>query len=114
MISIEPYLKERLLCRYKQSLFCYDKGFLILWNSIDGVINLINSQLSLLAESEENFKSIGVEVIGSLYDFCEMSLDKYRMYEWLIGHDYRCARFYMDKAQFFDDVEGRKKVIQGF
>lgn len=74
-------------------------------NSIDGVLSLIDPELSLLAENEENFKSIGVEVIGSSYDLCEMSLDKYKMYEWLTGHDYHCARSYIDKAQFFDDVE---------
>lgn len=74
-------------------------------NNIDGVLSLIDPELSLLAEHGEDFKKIGVNVIGSSYDLCEMSLDKYKMYGWLIKHDYNCAKSYTDKAQFFDAEE---------
>ena len=37
-----------------------------------------------------------------------MSLDKYEMYNWLKGHGYKCAKSYMDKEEFFADVETGK------
>ena len=49
---------------------------------INGVLSLIDPELSLLAANEERFNDIGVTVIGSTYDLCEMSLDKMHMYEW--------------------------------
>lgn len=71
---------------------------------IDGVLSLIDPELSLLAENVERFASVGTRVIGSSYELCEMSLDKYRMYRWLKEHGYRCARSYMDKEEFYADV----------
>lgn len=43
---------------------------------INAVLSLIDPELSLLAQNEEKFKQIGVTVIGSSYELCEMSLDK--------------------------------------
>ena len=71
---------------------------------IDGVLSLIDPELSLLAENEERFASVGTKVIGSSYELCEMSLDKYRMYCWLKEHGYRCAKSYLDKEEFYADV----------
>lgn len=67
---------------------------------IDGVLSLIDPELSLLAEHTDEFKEIGVTVIGSSYELCEMSLDKYQMYEWLVEHGYPCARSFMDFESF--------------
>ena len=72
---------------------------------ITGVLSLIDPELSLLAESRERFEAIGTTVIGSSYALCEMSLDKFRMYNWLETHGYRCAKSYMDKEAFFADVD---------
>lgn len=71
---------------------------------ITGVLSLIDPELSLLAENRENFEAIGTTVIGSSYGLCEMSLDKFQMYNWLETHGYRCAKSYMDKDAFFADV----------
>lgn len=68
---------------------------------ITGIFSLIDPELSLLAANKDKFLELGVMVIGSDYDKCEMSLDKYRMYEWLKTHEYKCARSYMD----FEDFE---------
>ena len=73
--------------------------------NITGVLSLIDPELSLLAEHEEEFKTLGVTVIGSSYALCEMSLDKFQMFQWLVEHGYKCARSYMDKEQFYADVE---------
>lgn len=75
---------------------------------IDGVLSLIDPELSLLAENQERFAAIGTRVIGSEYRLCEMSLDKYQMYQWLTGHGYRCAKSYMDKEEFYADVAAGK------
>lgn len=70
---------------------------------INGVISLIDPELSLLAANEEKFKDLGVTFVGSSYDLCEMALDKMQMYEWLKAHGYNCARSWMGKrlAQMF-------------
>lgn len=72
---------------------------------IDGVLSLIDPELSLLAKNEEKFNAIGTMVIGSSYDLCEMSLDKMQMYHWLADHGYKCARSWMDKRKFYKAVE---------
>lgn len=72
---------------------------------ISGVLSLIDPELSLLAANEKRFNDIGVKVIGSTYDLCEMSLDKMQMYEWLKKHGYNCARSWMDKDVFFKAVD---------
>lgn len=75
---------------------------------IDGVLSLIDPELSLLAENKERFAEVGTTVIGSSYELCEMSLDKFRMYQWLTEHGYRCAKSYTDKEAFFADLAAGK------
>lgn len=72
---------------------------------IDGVLSLIDPELSLLAENEDAFRKEGVTVIGSSYELCEMSLDKMQMFEWLVSHGYNCARSWMDREEFYKAVE---------
>ena len=75
---------------------------------IDGVLSLIDPELSLLAENKERFAEVGTTVIGSSYELCEMSLDKFQMYQWLTEHGYRCAKSYTDKESFFADLAAGK------
>ncbi len=72
---------------------------------IKGVLSLIDPELSLLAANEDKFNAIGVTVIGSSYDLCEMALDKMQMYEWLKDQGYNCARSWMDKEEFYRAVD---------
>ena len=72
---------------------------------INGVLSLIDPELSLLAENEEKFRAVGTTVIGSSYELCEMALDKMQMFHWLTKHGYRCARSWMDKEAFYRAVE---------
>lgn len=73
--------------------------------NITAILSLIDPELSLLAENEEKFRDLGVTVIGSSYELCEMSLDKMQMYEWLVGHGYNAARSYVNKEIFYEDVK---------
>ena len=43
---------------------------------ISGVLSLIDPELSLIAKNKERFAEIGVTIIGSSYDLCEMALDR--------------------------------------
>ena len=72
---------------------------------INGVLSLIDPELSLLAENKERFEEIGTTVIGSSYELCEMSLDKFKMFNWLNEHGYKCAKSYMDKEKFYEDLD---------
>lgn len=71
---------------------------------ISGVLSLIDPELSLLANNVDRFESVGTRVIGSSYELCERSLDKYEMYKWLVENSYKCAKSYMDKDEFFADL----------
>ena len=71
---------------------------------VDGVLSLIDPELSLLAEHSEVFAALGTTVIGSSYELCERAMDKMQMYHWLRKQGFRCARSYVDKEAFFADV----------
>ena len=71
---------------------------------IDGILSLIDPELSLLALHEKEFAALGVKVIGSSYELCERTLNKWEMYRWLTAHGYHCARSYMDVDAFLADV----------
>lgn len=72
---------------------------------INGVLSLIDPELSLLAANKEKFEALGVTIIGSSFELCEMALDKMQMYEWLKNHKYNCARSWMDKEEFYQAVD---------
>ena len=72
---------------------------------ISGVLSLIDPELSVLAANEDRFRTLGVQVIGSSYELCELSLDKMRMYSWLKSHHYACARSWMDRQAFYRAVD---------
>ena len=71
---------------------------------IDGVLSLIDPELSLLAKHTEEFEALGVKVIGSSLELCELALDKMKMFHWLSEHGYPCAKSYVDKEKFYSDV----------
>ncbi len=72
---------------------------------IKGVLSLIDPELSLLAANKERFRELGVTIIGSSYELCEMALDKMQMYRWLVDHGYNCARSWMYKDEFYKAVD---------
>lgn len=73
--------------------------------SVDGVLSLIDPELSILAKNKARFDELGISIIGSNYDLCERSLNKYEMYKWLSKNGYKCAKSYLDKNEFYMDVE---------
>lgn len=72
---------------------------------IKAVLSLIDPELALLASYAEKFRSNGIMVIGSPYELCELSMDKMRMYKWLVAHRYNAAKSYSKKDEFYEDLE---------
>lgn len=72
---------------------------------INAVLTLIDPELSLLTANKNKFAEMGVTVIGSSYELCEMALDKMQMYNWLKNHGYNCAKSYDDKEAFYRDLD---------
>ncbi|MBR2491340.1 MAG: ATP-grasp domain-containing protein [Ruminiclostridium sp.] len=75
---------------------------------IRGVLSLIDPELSLLASHIKDFEAIGVTVIGSSYELCERALDKMEMHSWLERNGYPCAKSYVNKEDFYHDMEEGK------
>ena len=73
--------------------------------NIKGILSLIDPELSLLALHEKEFAALGVTVIGSSYELCERTLDKWQMYRWLVEQGYACAKSYMDVEAFVADEQ---------
>lgn len=71
---------------------------------IDGVLSLIDPELNLLAKNHKLFDDASVKIIGSSFELCERSLDKFKMYNWLVEHGYKCAKSYMNPAKFYADL----------
>ena len=76
--------------------------------NIVAIFSLIDPELSLLAKHQEKFADLGITIIGSSYELCEMSLDKMQMYQWLNSHGYKTAKSYTDKEKFYADIENGK------
>lgn len=51
--------------------------------NITGCFSLIDPELSLIAQEKEKLEAVGCTPVVSSYELCEISLDKYRMYELL-------------------------------
>ena len=71
---------------------------------INGILSLIDPELSLLAKNKEAFDAIGATIIGSNYDLCERTLDKNEMFKWLKENGYLCAKTYVEKETFYQDL----------
>lgn len=72
---------------------------------IDGVLSLIDPELSVLAKQEARFAALGTKLVGSARDLCEFAYDKRRTYRWLSEHGYPCAGYWTASEDFFRDVE---------
>ncbi len=75
---------------------------------INGVLSLIDPELSLLAKHAAEFQALGACVIGSSYELCERSLNKYRMYLWLRDHGYRAARSWVAITEFKKELDAER------
>ena len=75
---------------------------------IDTIISLIDPELSLIAKNIEKFKVIGVNPIISDYEKVELCFNKYSMYKFLEENKIKTAKSYIDKNEFYKDLENGK------
>lgn len=76
--------------------------------NIDTLISLIDPELSLISKNIERFKAIGVNPIVSDYSKVEMCFNKYDMYKFLIENNFKTAKSYINKEEFYKDLENEK------
>lgn len=81
---------------------------------ITGVLSLIDPELSLIAKYQKEFADLGVTVIGSSYELCERTLNKWEMYCWMKEHGYPCAKSYIDPDAFFEAVDKKEVTYPVF
>ena len=118
MMCIAPAIYEA--DKYYQVPRITDPGYIDLVldickkEQISAVLSLIDPELSLLAKNKNRFAEIGVDVIGSSYDLCEMALDKMQMYTWLKTHGYKCAKSYIQKEEFYEDLKNERVAFPVF
>lgn len=74
---------------------------------INAVFSLIDPELNLLADNKNLFEERDIIIIGSKKKQCDMSLDKWAMYEWLMENGYKCAKSYRELDKFILDYENR-------
>ena len=73
--------------------------------NITGVLSLIDPELSLIALHKNEFEALGTTVIGSSYELCERTLNKWALYQWMCEHGYACVRSYIDLEAFYQALE---------
>lgn len=73
--------------------------------NISTLFTLIDPEISLISKNIERFKEIGVTPIVSDYVQVEMCFDKYKMYEFLTYNNFKTAKSYIDKQEFYKDLE---------
>ena len=74
-------------------------------NEIDAVLSLIDPELILLAENKKSFLNIGTLPIVSSAEVVNLCFDKYKMYEFLSTNEIKTVKSYIDKEEFFKDLD---------
>lgn len=77
-------------------------------NKISGILSLIDPELELLSKHKEEFESIGIKIIGSSANVCEICFDKWKMYKFLQENNIKTAKTYNDLEIFINDLEKTK------
>jgi carbamoyl-phosphate synthase large subunit len=74
-------------------------------NNVKGLLSLIDPELSILAKAKQEFIDIGVTPIISDLNQVDLCFDKFLFNERLKKLGFNAIRSYIDKEQFFHDVE---------
>lgn len=72
---------------------------------IRAVFSLIDPELSLLAQNRQAFLDVGTIPLVSDYDAVERCFDKFAMFRFLTENGLPTVRSYIDKAQFYSDLD---------
>lgn len=72
--------------------------------NISSIFSLIDTELSLLSQNKEKFDLLGIKVIISEEKACDISFDKWKMYQLLRNHNFQTAKTYIELDKFKDDL----------
>ena len=75
---------------------------------INTLFTLIDPEISLISKNIERFKEIGVMPVVSDYEKVEMCFDKFKMFEFLKNNNFKTAKSYIDKNDFYNDLNAGK------
>lgn len=81
---------------------------------INGAFSLIDPELSLLMKNKSLFDEMNVKIIGSSYEICERTLNKWDMYCWLRDNGFKTARSYLSIKDFEADFYSNKITFPVF
>ena len=73
--------------------------------SVDGVLSLIDPELSLISKHRDDFAAVGTTVIVPDYDLVEICFDKYKMYQKLCELGIPTGKCYMEKEEFYAEKQ---------
>ena len=82
--------------------------------NIDCIFALIDPELSLISKNKDKFLEIGVTPLVSDYDVVELAFDKYKMYQYLKSNGFNCAKTYINKEDFYKDLDDGKITFPVF
>jgi carbamoyl-phosphate synthase large subunit len=72
---------------------------------ISAILSLIDPELSLLSKHSAEFNDIGVSVIVSSYEACELWLDKFETYKFCKENGFKCAKTFNTFSSFESCLE---------
>jgi len=75
---------------------------------INGILSLIDPEQSFLSKERNEFEQIGVRVISSSKEVCDICFDKWRMYQFLQENNFKTAKSYIDLESFMEDYLSSK------
>ncbi|MDQ0150882.1 ATP-grasp domain-containing protein [Eubacterium multiforme] len=75
---------------------------------IEGILSLIDPELSLLSKNKKAFAEIGVKIIGSDYESTELCFDKYEFAKFLKDNEFKYAKTYKSLNKFKRDYNDKK------
>lgn len=76
---------------------------------IDGIVSLIDPELSLITSRSDKFEAIGVKYLGSSYELCDLSFNKMKLYRWMAEHGYHFPKSY-DSLDDFERAYGEGEI----
>lgn len=81
---------------------------------VDGILSLIDPELSLLSSHKDEFEELGVKVIVSDYDVVETCFDKMDMFQFLVDNGFKTAKTYDSLEEFNKDYEKENITLPVF
>ena len=87
-------------CNYLDTILSICKDY-----HVKAVFSLIDPELSLLAKHKQAFLEIGTVPLVPNLEVVDMCFDKYKMYEFLTKNNLKTMKSYIDKEEFYRDVE---------